>query len=156
MNAILYTLCMKSPSMELYILTLSTRPSLDCNTKNSIFYSLADSKGSQPNSSVHIHHSFKYEVQVTVWGIPFWESLSRNIILTSISHKRAIRAAKRSINIIWLQLANESGLIKEPNSRRETDWEHRWWDTSHPRLPLCSQELVNGIFSDLIKGAALG
>lgn len=30
-------------------------------------------------------------------------------------------AAKRSINIIWLQPANESGLIKEPNSRRETD-----------------------------------
>lgn len=64
----------------------------------------------------------------------------------SVAHKRAILVQQRSINIILLQLTNESGLIKEPNSRLKADRAHRWWDTSHPRLPLCSWELVNVFF----------
>ena len=69
---------------------------------------------------------YKVEMCVEVWGTLFSESLTRTITLMSITHKRAILTARRSINIIWLQLANESGLIKEPNSRRETDRVHRW------------------------------
>lgn len=44
----------------------------------------------------------------------------------SVAHKRAILVQQRSINRILLQLTNESGLIKEPNSRLKADQAHRW------------------------------
>jgi len=46
-------------------------------------------------------------------------------MLISIAQKRAILDARRSINIIWQQLENKSGHMKEPN-RREADWAHIW------------------------------
>lgn len=42
----------------------------------------------------------------------------------SVAHKRAFLVQQRSINIILLQLANESVLIKEPNSRLKADRAH--------------------------------
>lgn len=63
--------------------------------------------------------------------------------------------SRRSINILWLQRANESVLIKEPHSRREAD-RLTGGETHH--IQDCSpapEGYYMVFFSDLIKEAAL-
>lgn len=112
---------MKFLPMQLYILTLRTRPSLEFNT-SSFLFCICVNWGD-------------------ILGNPFWGSFSRNIIRAKWPHRVIVPGRPHGFSS---PVNRRHKRVKYLQRDHQAQWQT---NTSHPGMPLHPWELVNVIFS---------